>query len=53
MPPTIRLVNGFANPNALRDALTDADTLTAPVLIEIQTACARTRYWRRRPADNQ
>jgi hypothetical protein len=36
MPPTLRVVNGFENPNALRDALTDADTLTAPLLIEIQ-----------------
>jgi hypothetical protein len=36
MPPTLREINGFANPNALRDALADADTLTAPVLIEIQ-----------------
>lgn len=36
LPPTIRTVNGFVNPNGLRDALTDADTLTAPVLIEIQ-----------------
>lgn len=36
MPPTLREINAFANPLALRDALTDADTLTAPVLIEIQ-----------------
>ena len=36
MPPTVRTINGFANASALRDALTDADTLTAPVLIEIQ-----------------
>lgn len=35
MPPSVRAINGFANPNALRDALTDVNTITAPVLIEI------------------
>jgi hypothetical protein len=36
MPPTVRAVNGFSSPNGLRDALADADTWTAPVLVEIQ-----------------
>ena len=34
-PPTVRVINGFVNPDGLRDALTDVHTLTAPVLIEI------------------
>lgn len=36
LPPSVRPINGFSNPNALRDALLDADTISAPVLIEIR-----------------
>jgi hypothetical protein len=35
MPPAVRIVNGFENVFGLRDALTDALTWTAPVVIEI------------------
>jgi hypothetical protein len=34
-PPTVRVINGFVNPDALRDALADIHNVTAPVLIEI------------------
>ena len=34
--PATRKINGFANPNALRDELAQASALTAPLVIEIQ-----------------
>lgn len=34
--PAVRIVNGFLNPNALRDALADARTWTVPTVLEIQ-----------------
>jgi hypothetical protein len=36
MAPSVRTITAFSNANALRDALTDVDTIAAPVLIEIQ-----------------
>jgi hypothetical protein len=42
MPPTLRPINGFANPDALQDALSDAHALTAPLVIEIQDSLVHT-----------
>jgi hypothetical protein len=33
--PTVRAIDGFVNPDALRDALADIHSITTPVLVEI------------------